>query len=209
MLVCRRCSSFTVYKSLALLVPQVYNHQFTTISFFLAQDTGRESLLDFLAGPEDIEETIRKLDIQLTYLWKVHAVDFYAGKENADPMSFALRTSTERRIRGPRPEEGEQSADLQGQKSLRMLCLPFEGCMLTTSPNPLTSSLCPSILVYCYHLERYVKQQDRPMLSTFCAEELYRELRQLLKEGFYCNFIQDIAAFLGIKAERLVQLSLC
>ena len=138
------------YTILALSVPQFYNHQFTTIKVFLAQDTGRESLHDFLAGPEDIEETIRKLDIQLIYLWKVHAVDFYAGKENADPMSFALRTSTERRIRGPRPEEGEQSADLQGQKSLRMLGLPFEGCMLTTSPHPLTLSLCPSTLVDCH-----------------------------------------------------------
>ena len=110
MLVCRRHSSCTVYNpSFVGLQPSVHDHQ-----FFLAQDTGLESLHDFLAGPEDIEETIRKLDTQLIYLWKVHAVDFYAGKENADPMSFALRTSTERRIRGPRPEEGEQSADLQG-----------------------------------------------------------------------------------------------
>ena len=70
-----------------------------------------------LAGPANIEETIRSLDLQLIYLWKVHAVDYYAVKEHADPMYYALRTTTERQIRGIRPEEGEQSADLQGELS--------------------------------------------------------------------------------------------
>lgn len=49
------------------------------------------------------------------YLWKVHSVDFYAAKENADPMFYALRTTTERLLRGTRPEEGEKVADPLGK----------------------------------------------------------------------------------------------
>lgn len=67
-----------------------------------------------VTGPVDIEEAIQKLDTQLTYLWRIHAVDYYAGKENADPMYYALRSTSERLIRGTRPEEGEQAADAQG-----------------------------------------------------------------------------------------------
>ena len=78
------------------------------------------SLLTYgiIAGPLNVEETIQKLDLQLIYLWKVHSLDYYAAKENADPMFYALRQTSERKIRGIRPEEGEQSSDLQGEISL-------------------------------------------------------------------------------------------
>ena len=71
------------------------------------------------AGPLNVEETIQKLDLQLIYLWKVHSLDYYAAKENADPMFYALRQTSERKIRGIRPEEGEQSSDLHGTISIQ------------------------------------------------------------------------------------------
>ena len=56
-----------------------------------------------------------QLDLQLSYLWKVHSVDYYAGTELQDPadVSTAMRT-----LRGPRPEEGEQPDEAKGGRLL-------------------------------------------------------------------------------------------
>lgn len=62
----------------------------------------------------NIQPDIGKLDLQLTYLWRVHAVDYYAGKEAPDPEGFKLRLTTTRTLRGPRPEEGEQAPEAEG-----------------------------------------------------------------------------------------------
>lgn len=74
------------------------------------------------------------LDLQLTYLWRVHGVDYYAGRELADPMQFKLRLDGKRMLRGPRPEEGEQAPQAEGG-SLR------NGSMLVLS-SILTSNYC-------------------------------------------------------------------
>lgn len=56
-----------------------------------------------------------QLDLQLSYLWKVHSVDYYAGTElqDAADVSAAMRT-----LRGPRPEEGEQPDEAKGGRLL-------------------------------------------------------------------------------------------
>lgn len=66
------------------------------------------------ASAEDLDERAGKLDLQLAYLWRVHGVDYYAGKEAADPMSFSARATAARTLRGPKPEEGEQIAEADG-----------------------------------------------------------------------------------------------
>lgn len=67
----------------------------------------------------EYEETIGKLDLQLTYLWSVHAVDYYAGKESADPHEFEKRGTTARTLRGQRPEEGEEAQEAEGLRFLK------------------------------------------------------------------------------------------
>ena len=66
------------------------------------------------ATAEDLDEKAGKLDLHLAYLWRVHGVDYYAGKELADPMSFSARATAARTLRGPKPEEGEQIAEADG-----------------------------------------------------------------------------------------------
>ncbi len=57
------------------------------------------------------EELLGQLDLQLTYLWRVHSLDYYAGREFLDT---AERSATKRTLRGPRPEEGEQPDEAEG-----------------------------------------------------------------------------------------------
>ena len=65
-------------------------------------------------GKVGSEPDLGKLDLQLTYLWRVHGIDYYTGKEFADPTQFKLRVETTRTIRGPRPEEGEKPSEAEG-----------------------------------------------------------------------------------------------
>lgn len=94
-----------------------------------------------VAKGDDSEAAIAKLDLQLTYLWKVHGLDFYAGKEFSQAMQYKLRLTTPRMVRGPRPEEGEQPTEAEGSVS----CLPtkkmsvkLQSCCLSmgTSAEP-------------------------------------------------------------------------
>jgi hypothetical protein len=64
---------------------------------------------------------IGRLDLQLTYLWRVHGVDYYNGVEVAEP-SAEQRAAPRPTVRGPRPEEGEQPDEV------RRLGLGFRVC---------------------------------------------------------------------------------
>lgn len=55
----------------------------------------------------DYEQQVGKLDQVLTWLWRVHGVDYYAGVEVAEPDA-QQRTGARPTLRCPRPEEGEQ-----------------------------------------------------------------------------------------------------
>jgi len=60
------------------------------------------------------EEQLGQLDLQLTYLWRVHGVDYYAGVENAEPELYDACAGSKRMPRCPRPEEGEQPVKAEG-----------------------------------------------------------------------------------------------
>lgn len=53
---------------------------------------------------------VGKLDVLLTYLWRVHGVDYYAGAEVSEPDEDQ-RSGPRPTLRCPRPEEGEQPAE--------------------------------------------------------------------------------------------------
>ena len=53
---------------------------------------------------------VGKLDVLLTYLWRVHGVDYYGGGEVAEPEEDQ-RTGPRPTLRCQRPEEGEQPAE--------------------------------------------------------------------------------------------------
>ena len=65
-------------------------------------------------GTAEGKVDLAKLDLQLTYLWRVHGIDHYTGKEFAEPAQFKLRSDTTRTLRGPRPEEGEKASEAEG-----------------------------------------------------------------------------------------------
>lgn len=66
-------------------------------------------------GKAEEEPDIGTLDLLLTYLWRVHGVNYYAGKEFAEPTQFKLRTEATRMLRGPRPEDGENPSEAEGR----------------------------------------------------------------------------------------------
>ncbi|CAD7702189.1 unnamed protein product [Ostreobium quekettii] len=63
-------------------------------------------------------ELLGKLDLQLTYLWNVHYIDFYAGHELSEEE---YRTAKCRMIRGPMPEAGENGLSDADQALLHEL----------------------------------------------------------------------------------------
>jgi hypothetical protein len=63
------------------------------------------------------EELLGQLDLRLTYLWRVHGVDYYAGRELSEPAEYEARLGGQRAVRGARPEEGEQPDEAEGARA--------------------------------------------------------------------------------------------
>ncbi len=66
-------------------------------------------------APKTFEEQLGQLDLQLTYLWRVHGVDYYAGVEHAEPEAYDACAGSRRKLRCTRPEDGEQPIKEEGQ----------------------------------------------------------------------------------------------
>eukprot|EP00210_Caulerpa_lentillifera_P009433 g8994.t1 len=57
---------------------------------------------------EDVDLLTKKLDLQLTYLWKVHMVDYYSGHELNDKEYESTKC---RMIRPPKTQESDEETD--------------------------------------------------------------------------------------------------
>ncbi|KAL4447939.1 hypothetical protein ABPG75_005158 [Micractinium tetrahymenae] len=72
------------------------------------------------SGPADMdaelspEEQQAKLDQVLLYLWRVHGIDFYGGREFNNPAE-RRRSAARRTLRGPRPSDEELAAAAEAQ----------------------------------------------------------------------------------------------
>ena len=82
-------------------------------------------------APQTYEEQLGQLDLQLTYLWRVHGVDYYAGIEHAEPEAYDACASSKRMLRCTRPEEGEQPIKEEGVKDLRYV----PSCLIRMLPS--------------------------------------------------------------------------
>lgn len=80
-------------------------------------------------APQTYEEQLGQLDLQLTYLWRVHGVDYYAGIEHAEPEAYDACASSKRMLRCTRPEEGEQPIKEEGAKSLNACLHASSACL--------------------------------------------------------------------------------
>lgn len=55
-----------------------------------------------------------QLDLLLTWLWRVHGIDYYGGKELLLEADYMDRSNMNRTVRGQRPEEGEEQDEAEG-----------------------------------------------------------------------------------------------
>ena len=78
----------------------------------LAVVCGEEIKID---SDEELETRLGQLDVALTWLWRVHGVDFYGGRELLRRGDYDARLSKKRTLRGPRPEEGEQQDEAESE----------------------------------------------------------------------------------------------
>lgn len=78
------------------------------------------------------EELLGQLDLQLSYLWRVHNLDYYAGREY---MDAAECSAAKRTLRGPRPEEGEQPDEAEGGLAWHTLTCHGIESALVCSPS--------------------------------------------------------------------------
>ena len=92
-------------------------------------------------APKSYDEQLGQLDLQLTYLWRVHGVDYYAGVEHAEPEAYDACAGSKRLLRCPRPEEGEQPIKEEGD----WMTAPFLSSLL----SPLRSVPSQKCVVCC------------------------------------------------------------
>jgi hypothetical protein len=69
-------------------------------------------------GEEALLERLGQLDLLLTWLWKVHGLDYYGGRELLLEADYMDRAAAARTLRGPRPEEGEEQDEDEGELGL-------------------------------------------------------------------------------------------
>jgi hypothetical protein len=75
------------------------------------------------AGAEEVSceedsallDRLGQLDLLLTWLWRVHGIDYYGGRELLLEADYDARDSKQRTVRGPRPEEGEEQDEEEGE----------------------------------------------------------------------------------------------
>jgi hypothetical protein len=59
------------------------------------------------AGPSALAQALGSLDQALSWLWRVHGVDYYGGRELTGQTEWDGRLLACRTLRGPAPEDGE------------------------------------------------------------------------------------------------------
>lgn len=65
-------------------------------------------------NPENYDEVVGQCDLLLTYLWRVHGIDFYSCYE-LTASEFSQRLTACRLLRGPQPAELIWDKDAQGR----------------------------------------------------------------------------------------------
>lgn len=63
---------------------------------------------------ESLLSRLGQLDLLLTWLWRVHGIDYYGGKELLLEADYMDRSHLQRTLRGQRPEEGEEQDEAEG-----------------------------------------------------------------------------------------------
>ena len=92
-------------------------------------------------APKSYDVQLGQLDLQLTYLWRVHGVDYYAGVEHAEPEAYDACADSKRVLRCPRPEEGEQPIKEEGD----LMNAPYVSFLVATEKCP-GSEVCGGVL---------------------------------------------------------------
>lgn len=67
---------------------------------------------------ESLQHRLGQLDLLLTWLWRVHGIDYYGGKELLLEAEYDERRHVNRTVRGQRPEEGEEQDEVEGRSEL-------------------------------------------------------------------------------------------
>jgi hypothetical protein len=84
----------------------------TSFKAALAEIEAEEVVLDDEAAFLD---RLGQLDLLLTWLWTVHGIDYYGGRELLLEAEYVGRGGQSRTVRGPRPEEGEEQDEEEGE----------------------------------------------------------------------------------------------
>jgi hypothetical protein len=110
--------------------PGTSSRLFSTLPFFCIAEEGKDAPTGtakrYTELPEEVpvvddsnyEDSIGKLDQQLTYLWRVHGVDYYACYE-LNAAEFSQRLSACRLLRGAKEMEeagGDSAMAVDGQQ---------------------------------------------------------------------------------------------
>ena len=126
-------------------------------------------------APQTYEEQLGQLDLQLTYLWRVHGVDYYAGREHAEPEAYDACASSKRMLRCTRPEEGEQPIKEEGvnfieRMPLCLVCIPGRqqgSASSAASAAPPLGSMAESLLIiHCCLSSKVLSQYQEGVYNT-------------------------------------------
>lgn len=82
-----------------------------TLKAVLAEIDSEDVAVD---DEESLMSRLGHLDMLLTWLWRVHGIDYYGGKELLVEAEYVERQHMNRTVRGQRPEEGEEQDEDEG-----------------------------------------------------------------------------------------------
>jgi hypothetical protein len=128
-------------------------------------------------------DRLGQLDLLLTWLWRVHGLDYYAGKELLLEADYEARSSKQRTIRGPRPEEGEEQDEDEGAwQADRVWCVQLGWWEADgVSQQALVVMLCCPVCVY--HAAAVQQLVDPPGLASILLVDAinasFKELESL------------------------------
>ncbi|KAF8055817.1 hypothetical protein HT031_006592 [Scenedesmus sp. PABB004] len=139
-------------------------------------------------GEDALAERLAALDLLLVWLWRVHGVDYYGGRELLQEADYMDRGAAARTLRGARPEEGEEQDEAEAKADLADLAERVDKVWAARleGPDPLLAGCQREEIEK--RLDEYVESQikmesDKKWGSTF-SNKYFLEKRFVVKHVY-------------------------
>ncbi|KAF6250875.1 hypothetical protein COO60DRAFT_1629284 [Scenedesmus sp. NREL 46B-D3] len=138
-----------------------------------------------IEGEDALLERLGQLDLLLTWLWKVHGLDYYGGRELLLEADYLDRAASVRTLRGPRPEEGEEQDEEEAKADAAELAERVDSVWAARMEGP------DPLLVGCQreeierrledYVESQIKMENEKKWGSSFSNKFFLEKRFVVK----------------------------